>query len=466
MFSRTLKDLTKTIGFRLTIWYSLVFIFSVIILFVMSYLIFYYYLKIENRSIINVKLQELISVYESDDIGGLEKEIAIDKKFGKKNPYFVRLSSPQSKTLLLVLPYQWIHFDLEALGYPPPDKSVTWKRVSVGDHGSYLEVASVHLKGGFLLQVGKSTEEHDRILRYFREVFAGVMIPLLLFGFAGGGFLSFKALRPIRNLIHAVRSIDSGQMDARVPSSHTGDELDELIILFNQMLARISALIHGMRDSLDNVAHDLRTPIMRLRGTAEIALQSNTSTVNLKEALSDCLEESELILKMLDTMMDISEAEAGTIKLELERVNVLSILNQVIDIYLFVADEKQIDVSIHCPKDLSVRMDQHRMRQALANLLDNAIKFTPKGGQVDLEAKPLQKEVVISIKDNGCGIPSRELPKIWQRLYRADQSRSEKGIGLGLSLVMAIVHAHGGRVEVNSQPQKGSTFKIYLAATN
>ena len=141
--------------------------------------------------------------------------------------------------------------------------------------GYKLEIASVPLPEGLVLQVGKSTETRKETLSRFRDIFAAVMIPLVLLGFAGGVFVAFRALRPIRNLISTVHSIDSGKMDARVPSPHTGDELDELVTLFNEMLTKIETLIRGMKESLDNVAHDLRTPMARLRGTAEMALQSD-----------------------------------------------------------------------------------------------------------------------------------------------------------------------------------------------
>jgi signal transduction histidine kinase len=251
-------------------------------------------------------------------------------------------------------------------------------------------------------------------------------------------------------------------MDARVPVPQTGDELDELATLFNGMLEKIEALINGMRDSLDNVAHDLRTPITRFRGTAEMALQSDQNLEICREALADCIEESERMLTMLNTLMDISEAETGVMKLDLESANVSDMIEGVAELYRYVAEDKGILVHTMAPHDLSLTADPNRMRQILANLLDNAIKYTPNGGRIDIEAHQRGEKIVILVKDTGIGIHPEELPRIWDRLYRCDQSRSQKGLGLGLSLVKAIVQAHKGEIEVFSEPGKGSTFKIYL----
>jgi heavy metal sensor kinase len=462
MSLRSLKQLRKKIGFRLTVWYSGIFILSSLFLFALAYFLLSSSLHKQDHEAIQLRLQELSALYQTGGRELLEREVTVEKKFEKKIPFFIRLAGRENKTLFLYIPYQWVEFDIKQLEKMTPDTIITWTRLPGKSKRKVLEVASIRLSNDYLLQVGKSTEDRERILRHFREIFTAVMVPLILFGFAGGAFLAFRALRPIRHLLSTVRSVGPNRMDARVPITHTGDELDELATLFNGMLEKIEALINGMRDSLDNVAHDLRTPITRFRGTAEMALQSDQSLEICRDALADCIEESERMLTMLNTLMDISEAETGVMNLDLKSVNVSDLIEGATELYRYVAEDKGIVVHTMASSDLSLTADPNRMRQILANLLDNAIKYTPSGGRIDIEAHQRGQKIVVLVKDTGIGIHPEELPRIWDRLYRGDQSRSQKGLGLGLSLVKAIVQAHKGHIEVFSEPGKGSTFSISL----
>ena len=207
--------------------------------------------------------------------------------------------------------------------------------------------------------------------------------------------------------------------------------------------------------------HYLRTPMARLRGTAEQALQT-ADTEACREALADSLEESERVLTMLKTLMDISEAETGTMKLNLERLNLAASVQDVIDLYGIIAEEKKVVLHADVPKELFLEADRARLQQALAYLVDNAIKYDLPSGRVEISACHEHQQVVIRVKDTGMGIPAEEIPRIWERLFRGDKSRSQKGLGLGLCLVKAVVQAHYGQVEVASQPGKGSVFTIRL----
>jgi signal transduction histidine kinase len=326
-----------------------------------------------------------------------------------------------------------------------------------------LEVASARLFDGTILQVGKTNEIRLALLRKFQWIVGLVAVIALGVGVAGGLVLTRSTVQPIYDLIDVVQGIiRTGRTDTRVPARNArGDAVDELSELFNTMLDRINTLLAAMGHSLDNVAHDLRTPIARLRGTAERALQVGEAAEQ-RDALETCLEESERILSMLNTLMDISEAETGVVQLKREPVSLRPLLDQVVELYEDVADVKRIGVAMEPGEDVIVSGAPDRLRQVFANLLDNAIKYTPEGGQVRIAVTREQDSAVVAVSDTGAGISPEHLPRIWERLYRADASRSSRGLGLGLSLVKAYVEAHGGKVEAVSQPGRGSTFTVRL----
>lgn len=458
MFLKNPKLLFKSSGFRLMTWYTVLFVLSSLVINIYIYTVISSFIYEQSRSEIEEDLYDLAEIYQTGGVEAFELEVFEDEE----DPFLVRLSMRQEDADILRVPGGWEDFDERELEKDTGPGEYVYVRE--GEDDAY-EITSLTLVDGSVLQIGQTIAEREDLLRRIRNHYLFATIPIILIAYIGGLLIADRALNPIRQLINTLNSIVSkAKLDMRVPVRREDRLNDELISLFNTMLDKIETLMNGMRSVLDNVAHDLRTPMTRLRGTAEMALASGGDEDALREALSDCIEESERILIMLNTLMDVSEAETGAMSLNLEVINVAPVIDDVVDLYGYVAEEKGVSVHAGFPQELYLTADRSRIRQVLANLLDNAIKYTPSGGRIDIEASRGDKEVEITIKDTGIGISEDELDNIWDRLYRGDKSRSQRGLGLGLSLVRAIVGAHRGRVEVSSKPGLGSIFSVHLPA--
>jgi signal transduction histidine kinase len=437
-------------GLRLAAWYAGLFVVSAAAIVLLTYYLTAVSLAQRDRMIIRGKVGDYAAAYSRGGIRVLAATVRAEQAVAPER-LFVRVVDRGVEAVVLSNPEGW--------------------------DPSNLEVESARLSDGTLLQVGKSTESREGLLARFRAALGLVTLLIVAVAIGGGWLVTQSALSPIRELTLAVRRIiRTGRTDARVPGPAAPgreDALDELSVLFNAMLDKIEGLVAAMRGALDNVSHDLRTPLTRLRGTAELALAGPPDVDRYREALADCVEESDRVLVMLNTLMDISEAESGAMQLQREPVDLVAVVDRAMDLYKDVAEAKGVALTLDvnapalgpAPESavgtLIVSGDAARLEQVAANLIDNAVKYTPSGGAVEISLRR-NAHAVLKVRDTGVGIAPDEIPRIWDRLFRGDRSRTERGLGLGLSLVKAIVEAHGGTVTVESDAGKGSTFAVSL----
>jgi heavy metal sensor kinase len=315
---------------------------------------------------------------------------------------------------------------------------------------------------GKLVQIGRSLEDDELFMEAFRDRFVLLMTGLIIFGGLIGWFMARRALQGVEEVAQTAEDISKGAIERRVPLKARGAEIDRLATTFNDMLDRIHALICGMREISDNIAHDLRSPLTRIRGVAEMTLTSGKSVGEYESMAGNTIEECDRLLEMIETMLAISELEAGAGNLAVEEVDMAGVVEDACELFQPLAEDKGISVVTEVVTSSFVNGDTQRLQRLVANLLDNAIKYTESEGTIRVSLDGDEAQVLLSVKDTGEGISGDDLANIFERFYRCDPSRSKAGVGLGLSLVMAIVRSHGGDVAVTSYPGKGSTFTVSL----
>lgn len=454
------RRLSSSIGFRIAAGYSLLVFLSFLLLLAIAYGFLTSTLARNDREQVMVELQSLRDKYLAGGLPALNAAVVDNDRFRKNNPFFTR-AQQKGRPAQVYFPQYWTEFDLSLLDSKMLPGADGWFHLPAREADYELEILFAEFFDGFQFQIGISTQDRQAVIHRLQETFLFVSLPLLGLCLAGGALLAQRSLRPVRQLIQTVESIHQGAWEAKAPRTGRGDELDDLGRLFNDLIEKINQLIRGMKNSLDNVAHDLRTPMTHFRNRAEIALAPDSDPAELRLALQECVEKSEQILLMLNMLMDISEAETGTLHLNRRLVDLSALAENVAEMYRYVAEDKGITLESDLPGQLLLSVDPERLSQALANLLDNAVKYTPSQGQIWLRLAASQTQVRIEVEDNGGGIDPADLDKIWDRLYRGGR-REARGIGLGLSLVRAIVQAHGGEVKAENRSQGGARLVLLL----
>jgi signal transduction histidine kinase len=455
-----LDRLRQSLAFRLAIQNALVFALALGLLFSVLYLVLADALDQREKAVLERRADDFAAAFERGGTPALSARAGADAA----GQFYVRLITPEGNAVFVKVPPDW--FETQTQNFTVPfgvlRRQVRSFRVPQNADRDYT-VATRELSGGWFLQVGQLLDSPAVFLAPLRRAFAGASAAALVLAIGLGTLLAWRATRPLRQVAATTRRIvDTGDLAARVPGPAGNDELAVLVRQLNTLLDKNAAHVRVLRETLDNLAHDLRTPLTRLRGTAELALHAGADPAEARTALADCIEESERVLHLLEALLDISAAEAGALKLNRDHLDVRSLVERAADLYREVADEKKISVIVEQPEPAETSADAVRLGQAINNLVDNALKYTPAGGQVTLATRAEPNAIVITVADNGPGVPAAEREAIFRRLYRGDASRSQRGLGLGLSLVKAIVEAHGGTVTVFDQQGGGAKFAIRL----
>ncbi|MCX7787865.1 MAG: HAMP domain-containing histidine kinase [Spirochaetes bacterium] len=453
------------INLRIAWLFSFLFICTILTLFSVVFFLVDRTLYNQEVGYLQHKLLGYWALSQTQGTEAFLKSIQTENLFLEGTPFFLRLSDGKNKTLVLLRPEAWRDFFLNVEQTLPqdPEALITLKTAT---QPYRLIAGGIPITGELFLHIGTSTEVRRRTLLLLIRTFSILLIPLAGISFFVGSFLTSRALAPIQRLTERVQGIIlTGDLLERVPPPKGRDELQDLVTLFNTMLDRISLLVHRMRETIDTLAHDLKTPLTRFRGAAELALQTE-NPVRWKTALEEGIEESEKLLQMMNTILDISAAEAGALPLQMEDVDLGELVKDMVDLYSFLAEEKHVGISLSLPETpLLLRADPNRLRQVVGNLLDNAIKYSFSHTTVYLEVFKEDSQLILRLRDEGEGIAPEDLPHIWKRLYRGQQARKIPGMGLGLSLVKAIVEAHRGTVTATNHPSgKGALFEVRLPA--
>ena len=454
--NRIKADLKFSVIFGSVFWIAALVIYFFVFIYIFSTL------RQESRSGIQVRLLGYWAIDQSGGHDVLKDSIDVDVLLSGEQPFFVRVSDDFNNTVLLTAPANWESFDFRKLEQrPPAPGDFITLRSSQLDY--VLEAGSISLSDNYTLQVGMSDENRQRIMQLLSGSFGTALLLLIGVSFVIGFVVSHRFLLPVRRLEKAVAGvIETGKIESRIEERKKAGELDQLVVSFNRMLSKIEELVKGMAGALDTVAHDLRTPLTRFRMIAERALSSDSKEASVeeyREALEQAVVESDTVLRMMLMLMDISEAETGTLKLNKADIDPIEKIREVVDVYMLIAEDRNISINIkEADWTGTLEADPDRFRQAAGNLIDNAVKYGRDGGRVAISIMRTELECVISVKDDGEGISDADLSEIWKRLYRGKTSKD--GLGLGLSLVNAIVKAHNGRVEVESRKGEGALFRL------
>ncbi len=348
--------------------------------------------------------------------------------------------------------------DLSEVGYSGQLRTVR------SDKG-YARVLTRKIAGGNYLEIGMSLASGYHFLNNYLIVAGCLSGIMLIIGIIAGMIVGKRAMAGVVRVTEAARKLGNGKFNHLVENGREGREIELLVSEFNSMISRIRTLITDLKEVSDNIGHDLRTPLGRIKGVVETTLSApRVEPAEYLKMGGIVVEECDHLTGIINTMLDISHSDSGETALKRETLDVGEIVRMAVELFLPVAEDKKIDLSCGINTPLMVDGDRTMLQRVIANLLDNAIKYNFSGGTVRIEGRMENDYVLVSVKDNGFGIAREDKKRIFKRFYRCDNSRTSDGNGLGLSLCQAFVNAHDGFIHVESEPGRGSSFSIRLPA--
>src|SRR5437867_6249212 len=385
------------------------------------------------------------------------------------NGRFIRVTRADGKRIYVSGPPKDGTFDPALVAAPrlPVAQEFT-REVAMSDgHELLLHGLPYRASDGtqFIIEVAAPYNQIESVLRGLLLTFA-LGLPLIVALAIGGGYLLMRgALRPVDEIRQKAAGITSRNLSERLPVLHTGDELERLAIDLNRMIDRLEESVDQINRFSADASHELRTPLTVLQGELEaIAQRGQGLPEDVKDTIGSALEETHRLAKIVESLLTISRLEAGEARVQPVRLDFAELTRTTADQMKLLAEEKHIAMTCDGTNPVEVDADPSRLKQVIVNLLDNAIKYTPQGGNIGISITRRDDHADLEIADSGLGISSVDLPHIFDRFYRADKARSRQqgGTGLGLSIVRSICQAHGGRVTVNSAEGRGSLFRVEL----
>ena len=454
-----------TLAFRLTLWYGVIFTISSVVAFLFFYMLITSVIRDRTDQDLLEKSGQFTNLLASRGIEAVKRVAILEAQAAGERKIFFRLLSLRGEEFSSSNMSYWRDIEIKGAAIKDLIRGLphAFDTVVIPDRKHQVRILYAIVGSGIILQLGQSMENYTRFIEAFKKIFITTMAFLVILAALIGWFMAKKALSGLEKVTRTAQHITKGNLEERVPIKKKEDEIDQLAFTFNQMLDRIQNLVMGIKEMSDNIAHDLKSSITRIRGVAEVTLTTDTTREGYQSMAASTIEDCDRLLDMINAMLLISKTEAGVGQLNFEAMDMTRVIRDAAALFQPMAEDKGISMSLSLPGECSLVGDIRMIQRMIANILDNAIKYTSQGGTVDISlVAEDQGALSITVRDTGIGITEADMPNIFKRFYRGDPSRAQTGSGLGLSLALTIAKAHGGDIVVESAPQKESTFTITL----